>query len=80
MPGGGAHITRTLREVPPNTRVLAFSAYDDPATAETMRQAGAAIYLLKSTSVPALVAAIRQLGAAGTNCTPERPAATTSEI
>jgi DNA-binding NarL/FixJ family response regulator len=58
MPGSGAAATRGIREHSPHTAVLAFSAHDDARTMQEMEEAGAAGYLVKGSSVAAIVAAI----------------------
>lgn len=61
MPGGGASAVTGIREHSPGTKILAFSAHAEPIAMDAMRQAGAHQYLIKSTSVPDIVAAIRTL-------------------
>jgi DNA-binding NarL/FixJ family response regulator len=62
MPGGGAEAARGIKRCSPDTRVLAFSAYDDALTMREMRAAGADGYLVKGSSVSAIVASIAQAG------------------
>lgn len=61
MPGGGPQAVRGIREHAPNTKILAFSAHASDEAVEAMRRAGADHYLLKSTSVRDIVAAIHTL-------------------
>lgn len=58
MPGGGPAASRGIRERSPQTAVLAFSAHDDARTMREMEAAGAVGYLVKGSSVAAIVAAI----------------------
>jgi DNA-binding NarL/FixJ family response regulator len=65
MPGGGG--SRAAREIlarSPDTRILAFSAYDDLNTVAEMRQAGASEYLAKGAPNAEIVAAVRRVAAA----------------
>ena len=53
MPGGGG--PRAAREIlhrAPDTRILAFSAYDDSGTVAEMKRAGVVEYLLKGVRTP----------------------------
>lgn len=64
MPGGGG--PRAAREIlrnAPDTRILAFSAYDDSGTVAEMTRAGVVEYLLKGASIAEIVAAVRRAGA-----------------
>jgi len=63
MPGGGG--PRAAREIlrhRPDTRILAFSAYDDSGTVAEMMRAGSVEYLLKGASNIEIVAAVRRAG------------------
>lgn len=63
MPGGGG--PRAAREIlyrAPDTRILAFSAYDDSGTVAEMRRAGIVEYLLKGSPNTEIVAAVRRAG------------------
>ena len=55
----GAEATRQIKRHLPNTRVIAFSMFGDPDTAERMRAAGADAYILKTAPAEDLLAAIR---------------------
>ncbi|MDX6542120.1 MAG: hypothetical protein QOI71_3730 [Gaiellales bacterium] len=58
--GGGPGVARDLKQLAPDVRVLALSAYDDQGTVRQMLEAGAAGYLLKGTSARELVLAIER--------------------
>jgi DNA-binding NarL/FixJ family response regulator len=59
MPGGGGpRAARDIRNVSPRTRIIAFSAFDDRAVKAEMRRAGAQAFLVKGSSVRALLGAI----------------------
>ena len=60
MPGGGAEAARGVKELLPETRVLALSAYDDQATVIEMLSAGAVGYLVKGTSATEIVEAVKR--------------------
>jgi DNA-binding NarL/FixJ family response regulator len=61
MPGGGGpRASRQIRELSPQTRVVALSAYEDRTTVLEMLRAGAAGYLVKGTSAGEIVEAIRR--------------------
>ncbi len=60
MPGtGGIEATRQLHEQMPQVRIIGLSMYDDPAIADSMREAGAAEYLPKGGPAEDLVAGVR---------------------
>lgn len=61
MPGAGPHAVRGIRQHSPETRILAYSAHDSREVIDAMIQAGADDYLLKSTSVPQILATIHRL-------------------
>jgi DNA-binding NarL/FixJ family response regulator/EAL domain-containing protein (putative c-di-GMP-specific phosphodiesterase class I) len=61
--GGGPRVARYLRQLAPDVRVLALSAYDDQGTVAQMLEAGATGYLLKGTSARELVDAIERTAA-----------------
>jgi DNA-binding NarL/FixJ family response regulator/EAL domain-containing protein (putative c-di-GMP-specific phosphodiesterase class I) len=56
--GGGAVVARELATADSPSRVIALSAYDDQSTVIQMFDAGASGYLLKGTTVEALVESI----------------------
>ena len=56
---GGDEATRQIKEYLPKTRVIALSMYDDADKKESMFQAGAEGYILKTISADDLIAAIR---------------------
>jgi EAL domain-containing protein (putative c-di-GMP-specific phosphodiesterase class I)/CheY-like chemotaxis protein len=47
MPGGGPEAARGIRSVSPQTRVIAFSAYEDRSTVLEMLRSGAVSYVTK---------------------------------
>ena len=61
MPGGGPHAVRGILHASPHSKILAYSAYDDSQTKDTMTRAGAHRYLLKSAPVREIIAALRSL-------------------
>jgi len=61
MPGTGPDAVRGIRQHSPETGILAYSAHDTREAVDAMIQAGADDYLLKSTSVPQILAAIHRL-------------------
>lgn len=64
MPGGGgAEAARGIKRRSPKTRVLALSAYDDRATVLEMLEAGVVGYLVKGTSINAIMESIEQAAA-----------------
>jgi signal transduction histidine kinase len=58
--GGGPRAAREIRELSPDTRVVALSAYEDRATVLEMLRAGASGYLVKGTPAVEIVEAIRR--------------------
>lgn len=61
MPGGGgAKATRLIRQHNPQTRVVAFSAYQDRATVLEMLSAGAIGYVTKGSPAADILAAIQR--------------------
>jgi DNA-binding NarL/FixJ family response regulator len=59
MPGvGGIEAAAAIREVSPDTRIVALSMYADVHYEEQMRQAGATAYVLKNEAIDDLVEAI----------------------
>jgi EAL domain-containing protein (putative c-di-GMP-specific phosphodiesterase class I)/DNA-binding NarL/FixJ family response regulator len=72
MPGGGgARAAIGIRECSPQTRVLAWSGYDDRATVLDMLRAGAAGYLLKGAAPGAVTDAIVRCARGETILSPE---------
>ncbi|MFP5298240.1 MAG: EAL domain-containing protein [Actinomycetota bacterium] len=62
MPGGGgARAAREIAVTSPDTKVLAFSAYNDRATVLEMIKAGATGYLVKGSETQEIIAAIRKV-------------------
>jgi DNA-binding NarL/FixJ family response regulator len=74
MPGGGARATRGIKQGSPHTRVIAFSAQNDPPTRRAMFEAGADGYLVKGTLVAAIVASIQRAGIASASSRESRAA------
>ncbi|MEX0659479.1 MAG: EAL domain-containing protein, partial [Egibacteraceae bacterium] len=62
MPGGGITATRTIRGRHPETRVVAFSAYEDRSSVLEMLGAGATGYVTKGSPPAEIIAAVRQAG------------------
>lgn len=62
MPGGGFTATRTIRLRHPETRVVAFSAYEDRSSVLEMLSAGATGYVTKGSPPAEIIAAVRQAG------------------
>ena len=60
MPGGGSRAAAEIREVSPDTRAVALSAYDDRSNVLEMLGAGAVGYLVKGNSPDEIVEAIRR--------------------
>jgi DNA-binding NarL/FixJ family response regulator len=60
MPGiGGIEAVRRIRDVSPQTRIVALSMYADAYYQDRMRDAGASAYVLKNEAIDQLVAAVR---------------------
>ncbi|GHH45133.1 response regulator [Streptomyces candidus] len=60
FPGGGPALAADLAHWSPTTRIVAFSAYDDKASIEQMKNAGVFAYVLKGASNRELLAALRR--------------------
>jgi EAL domain-containing protein (putative c-di-GMP-specific phosphodiesterase class I)/DNA-binding NarL/FixJ family response regulator len=61
MPGGGgARAARCILEHSPQTKIVAYSAYDDRGVVLDMVRAGARSYLLKGTPAGEVVAAVKR--------------------
>jgi len=59
MPGiGGIEATRRIRDISPQTRIVALSMYADAYYQDRMREAGASAYVLKNEAIDQLVAAV----------------------
>ncbi len=59
MPGGGGpHAASGITRVSPDTRILAFSAYDDRRSVEEMLAAGARGYLVKGARMDEVIGEI----------------------
>jgi PAS domain S-box-containing protein len=60
MPGmAGDEATRQIKLHQPKTRIVALSMLEEAQVAETMREAGAEVYLVKTATLEQLLAAIR---------------------
>jgi DNA-binding NarL/FixJ family response regulator len=60
MPGGGGVVAAArIAEVSPDTRVVAYSVYDDATSRDEMRDAGAVAYVVKGRD--ALLEVLRQV-------------------
>ncbi len=57
----GLHATRRIAEELPDVKVIALSMHEETDMAESMREAGAAVYMIKGGPVEELLAAIRRL-------------------
>lgn len=62
--GGGKRAAREIRVCSPRTQLLAFSAYDDTASAIELKRLGVREYLIKGVSNAEIVAAVRRAAAA----------------
>ena len=60
MPGGGPQATRGIIEASRETRVVAFSVYDDPASVRDMIRAGASGYVVKGAPAEEIIQAVRR--------------------
>jgi DNA-binding NarL/FixJ family response regulator len=56
----GIEATRRIVKEQPDIRVIGLSVYTEPAKNEAMRSAGAVGYVPKSSSLDALIAAVRE--------------------
>ncbi|MFT7403990.1 UvrY/SirA/GacA family response regulator transcription factor [Zhongshania sp.] len=62
MPGiGGLEATRKLKQIAPDTKVIALSAYDQEPMPSLLLKAGAAAYVTKGASEQEMVLAVRQV-------------------
>jgi DNA-binding NarL/FixJ family response regulator len=65
MPGGGgSHAASRIARVSPDTRILAFSAYEDRDSVEQMLASGAAGYLVKGARMDEVINAILRAASA----------------
>jgi signal transduction histidine kinase len=60
MPGGGARATREIRAGSRDTRVIAFSAYEDRTTVLQMLRAGVVGYIVKGTPSGEILGAVHR--------------------
>jgi DNA-binding NarL/FixJ family response regulator len=63
--GGGPRAAAGIGECCPDTRVIAFSAYDDPSSLAAMLEAGASGYVVKGAPNSEILAALREAAADG---------------
>jgi two-component system nitrate/nitrite response regulator NarL len=62
----GIHATRAIIKEFPNTKVIAFSMFDQPEAVEQMKQAGASGYIMKNSSLKKVLEAVRIVNSNGT--------------
>jgi DNA-binding NarL/FixJ family response regulator len=58
LPGGGPGLASALRQEHPTTRIVVFSALEDPQVQHVMRQAGVHAYVVKTGRLAPLRAAL----------------------
>jgi EAL domain-containing protein (putative c-di-GMP-specific phosphodiesterase class I)/DNA-binding NarL/FixJ family response regulator len=63
MPGGGVMAAQGIKRRSPETRMLAFSAYDDRATVLEMLEAGVVGYLVKGSSIESIMDSLTRAAA-----------------
>jgi EAL domain-containing protein (putative c-di-GMP-specific phosphodiesterase class I) len=80
MPGGGPRAAREIRVVSPNTRVVAFSAYEDRTTVMEMLRSGAVAYVTKGADVRDILAAINRAMEGHSTLSPEVSAEVVHEL
>ncbi|MEJ8653481.1 response regulator transcription factor [Streptomyces sp. MS1.AVA.3] len=61
FPGGGHSVAREIARCSPDSRIVAFSAYDDKGSVEEMRRAGVSEYLLKGVTNREFLAVLRRV-------------------
>lgn len=72
MPGlGGAAATKRIKELYPQIKILAFSAYEDTAYVRQLMKAGTSGYVLKGASINVIANAIRVVVDGGTYLDPK---------
>jgi EAL domain-containing protein (putative c-di-GMP-specific phosphodiesterase class I)/CheY-like chemotaxis protein len=69
--GGGLRVAETLRQLAPQTRVLAHSAVDDRASVVRMLEGGAVGYLVKGTAPAEILSAIVRAARGQLSVSPE---------
>jgi two-component system response regulator NreC len=62
----GICATRTIKKEFPNTKIIAFSMFDQTEAIEQMKQAGASGYIMKNSSLKKVLEAIRIVAKNGT--------------
>lgn len=60
FPGGGHVVAGGIARCSPDSRIVAFSAYDDKGSIEQMQSVGVSEYVLKGASNRELLAALRR--------------------
>ncbi|MDX3849966.1 response regulator transcription factor [Streptomyces sp. AK02-01A] len=65
FPGGGPTVAREIARCSPDSRIVAFSAYDDTSSVEGMKRVGVSEYIRKGVTNREFLVALRR--AAGTS-------------
>ncbi|WP_328540528.1 response regulator [Streptomyces sp. NBC_00344] len=65
FPGGGPSVAKGIARCSPDSRIVAFSAYEDKGSVEEMRRAGVCEYVLKGVTNREFLAALRRGGTTG---------------
>jgi EAL domain-containing protein (putative c-di-GMP-specific phosphodiesterase class I)/CheY-like chemotaxis protein len=71
MPGGGPQAAREIRVVSPDTRVVAFSAWEDRSTVLEMLRSGAVAYVTKGAETEDILSAITRAARGHSTLSPE---------
>ncbi|MET8021775.1 response regulator [Streptomyces decoyicus] len=61
FPGGGHSVARAITRCSPDSRIVAFSAYDDKGSVEEMLRAGVSEYVLKGVNNREFLAVLRRV-------------------
>jgi DNA-binding NarL/FixJ family response regulator len=80
MPGGGPRAAREIRMASPQTRVVAFSAYEDRSTVMEMLRSGAVAYVTKGAGVGDILDAISRAMEGQSTLSPEVSAEVVHEL
>ena len=80
IPGGGATAARGIKRCSPSTRVLALSAADDRETVLEMLEAGADGFLVKGSSIDAILTSIERAAAGQGSLSAEVTASVIEEL
>ncbi|MEU3186258.1 response regulator transcription factor [Streptomyces sp. NPDC006923] len=62
FPGGGPMVAREITRCSPDSRLVAFSAYDDASSVEAMKRVGVSEYVRKGVTNREFLAALRRAG------------------